>query len=157
MKPGDLGFPVFRWRGMTLGLLICFDWIFPEAARALAVQGMELLLHPSNLVLPYCQDAMRTRALENGIFAVTANRVGVEERDPAAPRLAFTGMSQVTGPRGEILCRAGREEELRVVEIDIELARAKQLTPRNHLLDDRRPDCYGALLSGDGRPPAGVR
>jgi 5-aminopentanamidase len=147
MRPGDLGFPVFRWRGVTLGMLICFDWLFPEATRCLALQGMDLLLHPSNLVLPYCQDAMRTRAIENSIFAVTANRVGSENRAGNENALTFTGISQVVGPKGEILCRAGRDEEMRVVDVDPALARARQITPHNDVLGDRRPECYGRLTA----------
>ena len=88
---------------------------------------------------------MRTRALENGIFAVTANRVGEESREDGR-RLTFTGTSQIVGPRGEVLARAGREEEeLRVAEIDPELARRKDLTERNHMFRDRRPDVYTIL------------
>lgn len=145
MRPGDLGFRVFEHHGVRMGMLVCFDWVFPEAARALALEGMDLLLHPANLVLPFCQDAMRTRALENGIFAITANRVGEEFREGAPRRLDFTGMSQVVGPRGEVVCRAGAGEELRVVEIEPLRARDKLLTPRNDLLGDRRPDCYRRL------------
>jgi len=145
MRPGDVGYPVFDFRGVRFGIIICFDWTFPEATRCLAVQGMDVLLHPSNLVLPYCQDAMRTRALENGIFAVTANRVGEESLEDGR-RLTFTGTSQIVGPRGEVLARAGHdEEELRVGEIEPELARRKELTERNHMFRDRRPETYEIL------------
>lgn len=145
MRPGNLGFPLFEHRGVRLGMLICFDWAFPEAARSLALQGMDILLHPANLVLPWCQDAMRTRALENGIFAVTANRVGEEYREGAGRPLSFTGASQVVGPRGEVICRAAASEELRVVEIEPLRAREKVLTPLTDLLGDRRPECYRRL------------
>lgn len=59
--PGDSGFKVFTWQGIKIGMLICFDWIFPEAARTLALQGAQIIAHPANLVLPYCQNAMVTR------------------------------------------------------------------------------------------------
>jgi predicted amidohydrolase len=81
---GDRGFPVFAAAGATVGLMICFDWIFPEAARSLALAGATLICHPSNLVLPHCPDAMITRCLENRVFAVTANRVGAENRPRAS-------------------------------------------------------------------------
>jgi len=78
--------------GTRLGVMICFDWIFPEVCRSLALAGARVILHPSNLVLPYCQAAMVTRAVENRVFTVTCNRVGTEER--AGVRLRFTGHAQ---------------------------------------------------------------
>lgn len=143
---GDLGFPVVEVEplGARLGMLICFDWVFPEAARALALAGADLILHPSNLVLPWCQRAMRTRSLENGVFSLTANRIGEEER-AGKKRLAFTGMSQVVSPRGEVLAELGAEEGVAVAEIDPAAARDKMMTERNHLLGDRRPELYRSL------------
>ncbi len=139
---GNLGLPVFEVAGTTVGLLVCFDWIFPEAARTLALKGAELICQPANLVLPYCQDAMVTRAIENRLFTITANRVGSEARG-GKPRLHFTGKSQVVTPRGErILAFSEKEEHLRVVEIDPTQARDKWVTPRNHLFEERRPDVY---------------
>src|SRR5919202_6692477 len=76
--PGDTGFPVWQAGGAKIGVMICFDWFYPEAARTLALKGAEVLCHPSNLVLPYCPDAMVTRCLENHLFSVTANRIGSE-------------------------------------------------------------------------------
>jgi predicted amidohydrolase len=123
------------------GIMICFDWRFPEAARSLALDGAEILLHPSNLVLDVCPEAMITRSLENGVFAVTANRVGADERGELAVR--FTGRSQITGPRGELLARAPRHgEEVRVEPLDLALARDKRINEHNDLLRDRRPDRY---------------
>jgi predicted amidohydrolase len=88
------GRTVFRHEGAAraLGVMICFDWYFPEAARSLALRGAQIILHPANLVLPFCQDAMITRCLENRVFAVTANSGGAEMRQgrpmpsPAAAR-----------------------------------------------------------------------
>jgi len=65
---------------MRVGMMVCFDWAFPEVARALALKGADLIGHPANLVLTYCQQAMVTRCIENLVFAVTANRYGTEER-----------------------------------------------------------------------------
>lgn len=144
--PGDTGFFVREVRGVRVGLMICFDWVFPESARCLALQGADVLLHCANLVLPWCQRSMPVRCLENGVFAATANRCGTEDRIPGRPGLTFTGGSQITGPRGEILAAAGPTGDgLTVVEIDPARARDKWLNPRNHLLGDRRPEYYGTL------------
>jgi predicted amidohydrolase len=137
-------FETFR-AGTRLGMMICFDWIFPEACRSLALGGARVVLHPSNLVLPYCQKAMTTRCIENRIFAITCNRVGTERR--AGTTLRFTGQSQVVDPRGRVLASANaRDEVLRLVSIDPEAAADKHLTPRNDLFEDRRPEGYGALV-----------
>jgi predicted amidohydrolase len=140
-RPGD-GPPVtVAVGGVRLGLMICFDWIFPEVARSLALQGADILCHPSNLVLPYCQDAMVTRCIENRVFAVTANRVGTEER--AGKSLTFTGLSEIVAPSGDVLVRAsGDREEVLVAEIEPSRAREKMVTPANDVLDDRRPELY---------------
>ncbi len=143
--PGDLPLEVIDVRGVRVGLMICFDWIFPEVTRILAVKGAQIVCHPSNLVLPYCPRAMITRCIENSIFAITVNRVGTEAR--AGIELRFIGLSQVVGPRGEILVRAGETEEvLRVIDIDPSLADNKMITERNHVLNDRRPEFYGDLV-----------
>lgn len=139
--PGNL--PIQNWKiGTTnIGIMICFDWIFPEAARTLALRGAEIICHPSNLVLPYCQNAMITRCLENRVFAVTANRIGAEQRGDK--KLVFTGASQITGTRGEVLFRARPDvEEIAVVEIDLRQAQDKSVTPNNHIFNDRHPEMY---------------
>ncbi len=128
-----------------LGILICFDWVFPEVSRALALEGAQILCHPSNLVLPYAQDAMKTRCIENRVFAITANRIGSESRGAAA--LTFTGGSQIVGPAGEVLASASdRSESLRVVEVDVGAANDKNFTPNNHLFKDRVPRLYAPLV-----------
>jgi len=129
---------------LRIGVMICFDWVFPESARCLAVDGAELIAHPSNLVLAHCQDAMKTRCLENGVFAVTANRIADDDRGDL--RLSFTGRSQIVDPRGTVLVRASDDrEEIEVEEIDLEFARDKKITGRNDLLRDRRPARYPNL------------
>jgi 5-aminopentanamidase len=138
--PGDLPFPVFPACGTVVGLMICFDWIFPEAARSLALAGARVLAHPCNLVLPWCQEAMVTRCLENGVYAVTANRVGREDR--AGAELVFSGGSQVTAPRGERLARLGPAGAGAAVARAETEAPGPQLTRRNDVLKDRRPDLY---------------
>jgi predicted amidohydrolase len=142
--PGTSSFPVCDLNGVKLGLMVCFDWIFPEVARLLALNGAQVICHPSNLVLPYCPRAMITRCIENSVFAITVNRIGTEAR--AGIELTFIGMSQVIGPRGEVLIRAdSKEENLRIIDINPSLADNKMVTQRNHLLDDRKPELYGDL------------
>ncbi len=140
--PGDSGFPVWEAGKAQIGIMICFDWIFPEAARTLALGGAELLCHPVNLILPYAQDAMVTRSIENRVFSVTANRTGSEKRGEKE-RFVFTGRSQAVDPFGKVLFRLGPEEETyREAEIDVFKARDKQITPRNHIFEDRRTEYY---------------
>ena len=134
--------PIFDIDGVKVGVMICFDWRFPETARSLALKGAEIIAHPSNLVLPHCPQAMITRCLENRVYAITADRVGDERRIPGEP-LHFIGQSQVVDPDGNILVRASEtEEEVRIVEIDLEKARDKYLNPKNEIFKDRRSDLY---------------
>lgn len=141
-SPGDKELEVFEVDGVKVGMMICFDWIFPEAARILALKGADIICHPSNLVLPHlCQKAMITRCVENGIFAITANRTGVEEKENV--RLSFTGASQVVDPKGRILTGADESSDgVWTVDIDPALARDKKVTPGNHLFEDRRTEFY---------------
>lgn len=144
-SPGEKGFAVHRLEGATIGMMVCFDWFFPEVMRILALEGAQIILHPSNLVMPYCQDAMRTRSIENKVFSVTANRIGTEKRGNVS--LTFTGKSQIVDPQGEILSSSGeRSESLKIVEVDVELARDKSINPNNDLFKDRRVALYKPLL-----------
>lgn len=140
--PGDTGFHIWNIGPATIGVMICFDWYYPESARTLALMGADIICHPSNLVLPNCPDSMPVRCLENRVFAVTCNRIGTESRGGKDP-LTYIGNSEVVSARGVILRRAPRDrEELAIVEIDPAEARNKQLTRYNDLLRDRRPDLY---------------
>jgi predicted amidohydrolase len=141
-SPGDTGFKVWDTKVGRIGIMICFDWFFPEAMRALALMGADIITHPSNLVLPYCPAAMPIRCLENRVFAVTANRVGEENRK-AGQSLRFIGQSQITSPEGKIVMRAPEyDEALLIAEINPEISRNKNLNPLNNIFDDRRPDMY---------------
>src|SRR5256885_5933500 len=143
-SPGDTGFPVFDIGPARVGLMVCFDWFYPESARTLALKGADIIAHPSNLVLPHCPDAMVTRCLENRVFAVTCNRIGSEER-AGKKRLTYIGNSEVVNPAGNILRRAaGNQVDLSVVEIDPFEAREKRITPFNDLLAARRPEHYSS-------------
>jgi predicted amidohydrolase len=85
---------------------------------------------------------MFARSVENGVFTITANRIGMEER--VGRRFVFTGNSQILSPKGEPLAQAGGETiEARVVEIEPEAALNKEMTAANHLFRDRRPIFYG--------------
>jgi predicted amidohydrolase len=141
-QPGDLPFTVFDVGFAKIGIMICFDWRFPETARTLALQGADIIAHPANLVLPHCPQAMITRCLENRVYAVTCDRVGTEQRIPGES-LKFIGQSQVVDPDGTVLVRASEDrEEAQVVEIDLDQARNKQINGRNDLFADRREDLY---------------
>lgn len=140
--PGDTGFMVCPAnKGIKVGLMVCFDWQFPESARTLALRGAQVICHPSNLVLPWCQQAMVTRSLENRVFSITSNRVGSEQN--GGDSISFTGMSQILGTKGEILARMNDSETgIRTCVIEPGLALDKKVTPRNDAFGDRRPDMY---------------
>ena len=128
-----------------IGIIICFDWIFPEAARILALKGADIICHPANLVLPYAQRAMLARSVENRVYTVTANRLGFEKR--GGDSFKFTGGSQVTSPSMEVLISGSTDrEEARVVEVDLSKARNKSITEKNDIFKDRRPEIYVKLL-----------
>jgi 5-aminopentanamidase len=143
-SPGDTGFTVWETPIGKIGIMVCFDWFFPESARTLALKGADIIAHPSNLVLPYCPDAMVTRCLENRIFAVTANRTGAEQREGKS-ELKFIGSSEIVSPKGDILCRASKEnEEFIQAEINVSAARDKDLNSFNNIFNDRREDLYNS-------------
>ena len=139
--PGNEKPKVYDIMGAKIGLMICFDWIYPEVARSLALQGAELIAHSTNLVMPYCQEAMVTRSIENRVFTAIANRIGWENRD--GEKLTFTGKSQITDYRGNRVAQLKMDEENTLIaDLDLPLAKDKNITPLNHLFDDRRPDLY---------------
>ncbi len=128
-----------------IGVIICFDWIFPEATRILALKGADIIAHSANLVLPYSQTAMLSRSIENKVFTITANRIGTEKN--GAVEIGFTGQSQITSPKMEVLQKAEKDtEEVKIVEIDVNEAKNKWLNTRNNLFKDRRIDFYKELI-----------
>ena len=149
--PGDSGFRVWtvtdrRGRSYRLGVMICFDWLFPESARALALAGADVIAHPSNLVLPHCPDSMPVRALENGVFTATANRVGQDSN--GRETLTFIGRSRICAPNAAVLAEAPRDAPGIVsAEIDPRSARDKALNPYNDKMESRRPAVYAASAS----------
>lgn len=147
--PGDAPPRLLETPAGRVGMMICFDWLFPETARLLAVQGAQIIAHPSNLVLNYCQQAMYCRSLENAVYILTANRTGTEER--AGRKLTFTGQSQLVSPAGETLIAAGPEEEtVLLTEIDPTKADDKFITPVNDRIAGRRPELYHDLVHPRG-------
>jgi len=139
--PGNLGFPVFDLPFGKVGMMICFDWFYPESARTLALKGAQLIVHPSNLVMPHCPEAMVTRCLENRVFAATANRIGTEDR--GGEKLTYIGTSEIVSPKGELLTRMSRTEPgISVVDIDLKEAENKRLNKYNDLFEGRRKSSY---------------
>ena len=139
--PGDLRFPTFSYQRVKIGMMICFDWIFPKSARTLALAGAQIIAHPANLVTPYCQAAMITRSIENRVFTITANRYGTESL--GLNHLTFTGCSQVTSPKGDLLAQVDSKlNGVVIVNIDPQGALDKQFSENNNLIYDRRPEYY---------------
>jgi predicted amidohydrolase len=143
-EPGDAGLPVFDIGPARVGMLVCFDWRFPEVWRILALQGADVICHPSNLVTAGAPRTVPVHALLNRTYVVMANRIGVEGD------LTFTGLSTIADPGGNVLVQASSsDEEIGLVDVAVELARDKRVTSRNDAFADRRPELYG-LLSATG-------
>lgn len=146
--PGDAPAPVIETPAGRIGVMICFDWFFPETARSLALRGAQIIVQPANLVLPWCQRAMFARSVENKVFTITANRIGVETQ--AGRELGFTGQSQILSPRGETLAAAPSDAEAIITAtFDPSEADDKTIAELNDLFANRRPDQYPGLAAED--------
>jgi len=156
--PGDLGFEPIRTSVGTLGVLVCWDQWYPEAARLMALAGAEMLIYPTAIgwdprdsfeeqqrQLDAWVTVQRGHAVANGIPVLSANRVGFEA-DPsgAGAGIQFWGSSFIAGPQGEFLARGGADEELLVVELD--RRRSEDVRRIWPFLRDRRIDAYGDLV-----------
>jgi predicted amidohydrolase len=109
--------------------------------------------HPSNLVLPHCPGAMPVRCLENRLYSVTANRIGVEHRKEGEP-LRFIGRSLISSPQGKVLVSAPEDREILLfADIDPAEARSKVLNAFNDLFRDRRPEKYSVLTEVEKPSP----
>ncbi len=149
--PGSQPPRVWKFPSAVIGVLVCFDWAFPEVSRILMLERCEILCLPSNLVLPYAQRVMVARSIENRIFTVLANRIGTEISAGRSP-ITFTGRSQITNPLGDILAQGSRVRSgLVIAEIQPQKAQDKFLTDQNHIIDDRRVELYQRLCNGDQR------
>ena len=149
--PGDRGVPVYDTAIGAVGVAICYDRHFPEAMRALALAGAEVVVVPQAGLVDEWPDGLfeaelRTAAFQNGYFAALCNRVGEEER------LAFAGESFVCDPAGEVIARAASlGEDLLLADLDldeVERSHAKRL-----FLPDRRPELYPGWLFGTSEEP----
>ena len=139
--PGKENFEVYDVSGVRVGMMICFDWFFPEVIRILSLKGAQVICHPANLVLPYCQKALLGAAVQNHVFIITANRVGVERG------MHFTGLSQIVDPNMRILTKSSRSKQnVRIVEIDPNVALNKRINEFNNVFEDRRVDLYKSIL-----------
>ncbi len=136
-EKGDTGLPIFDFKGYKIGMLICFDWMIPEIWRQMALNNVDLICHPSNLVLPYAQSVIPAYAIINHIYIATANRIGTERG------VTFSGQSIVANPFGIVIGQLSKtKEEVLIVDVNLELSRNKNITERNHLFDDRRLDVF---------------
>lgn len=136
-EKGDTRLPIFDFKGYKIGMLICFDWMIPEIWRNMALNNVDLICHPSNLVLPYAQSVIPAYAIINHIFIATANRIGTERG------VTFSGQSIVANPFGKIIGQLSKaKEEVLFCDIDLEISKNKNITERNHLFDDRRLDVF---------------
>lgn len=133
----------------SIGIEICYDLRFPEVTRAYALAGAEVIAHPTNWPLAARTNAefiTRSRALENRVFLLTSNRIGVERS------VEFCGWSQIVAPTGSRLREAdAKDEDLLIADIDPGDARVKDIIPspgeyEMHLFGHRRPELYGALV-----------
>jgi len=137
---GDTPFKIHDIVKAKVGMMICFDWFFPEVTRILALGGAHIICHPANLVLPYCQKSLLGAAVQNRVFIITANRTGIERE------VKFRGRSQILSPEMKILAKSGEKtEEVKVVQIDPTTAENKRITKYNDLREDRRVDLYRRL------------
>jgi N-carbamoylputrescine amidase len=161
-NPGDTGFKVWPTRHGCLGAAICWDQWFPEVARAMALQGAELLLYPTaigseprNPALnsrDHWQRAMQGHAAANMVPLVASNRIGTEQGESCA--ITFYGSSFVADETGAKVAEAGADERSVLTAIfDLDEIHARRAAWG--LFRDRRPDLYGPLLTLDGRTPPG--
>ena len=156
--PGDLGFVPIMTSVGKLGVMVCWDQWYPEAARLMALNGAEVLIYPTaigwessdreeekNRQLDAWRTVQRGHAIANGIPVLTVNRTG-SEPDPSGQTggIQFWGNSFAAGPQGELLCELSSHEET-ICVIDIDLSRSEQLRRSWPFLRDRRIDAFGGL------------
>jgi len=140
--PGEGAFTTVRLGAFTVGMLICYDAEFPEAVRALALNGADLVLVPTANMKPYdvvSHFTVPARSYENSLYLAYGNRCGQEGT------LDYTGLSCVGSPLGGNLALAGLGEELLFADLDLEAVQAARVN--NTYVKDRRPALYGALTA----------
>ncbi|TNE70680.1 carbon-nitrogen hydrolase [bacterium] len=148
--PGDIGFKIFETKFATIGVLICWDQWYPEAARLTAMHGAEILFYPTAIgTLEHeseqekvrfrdaWQTIQRSHSIANGCYVASVNRIGVENGTK------FWGHSFVSAPFGEVIAQAGDQEEILVAEVDIaKMDAQRRIWP---FFRDRRIDEFGDL------------
>ena len=155
--PGDLGFEPIQTSVGRLGVLVCWDQWYPEAARLMALRGAEVLIYPTAIGWESSDEkteqtrqsdawqlVQRGHAVANGLPVITVNRVGHEE-DPSGQTngIHFWGRSFVAGPQGELLLELGQSEEMTIVDVD--LVRSERVRRWWPFLRDRRIDAFEGL------------
>ncbi|MDE6325602.1 MAG: carbon-nitrogen hydrolase, partial [Duncaniella sp.] len=158
--PGDLGFEPIDTSVGRLGVLVCWDQWYPEAARLMAMRGADLLIYPTAIGWESSDTKeeqqrqreawvtiQRAHAVANGLPVVSVNRVG-HEPDPSGMTggIQFWGSSFVTGPQGEFIYRAPDNAEA-IAVVDVDMTRSEQVRRWWPFLRDRRIDAYGGLTS----------
>ena len=157
--PGDLGFTPIQTSVGRLGVLVCWDQWYPEAARLMALAGAELLLYPTAIGWTITEESgemqrqrdawitvQRGHAITNGLPLIACNRIGFEP-DPAGhlPGLLFWGSSFIAGPQGEILAQASTDQPEIIIQT-LDMRRSETVRRNWPFLRDRRIDAYGNLL-----------
>ena len=156
-NPGDTGFKVWNTRYAKIGVGVCWDQWYPEAARCMALMGAELLFYPTAIgsepqdgaidSKDHWQTCMLGHAAANLIPVVASNRIGVEEDEDSS--ITFYGSSFIAGPQGNKVTEAGRSEAtVLVAEFDLEQLEMQRL--EWGIFRDRRPDLYRIISSYDG-------
>ncbi len=157
-SPGDTGFKVWKTKFGTIGLGICWDQWFPEAARSMALLGADILLYPTAIgsepkmpdydSQPHWQRTMQGHSAANVIPICASNRIGTEEDQGV--KMTFYGSSFITGNTGEILEQCDREtEDIKIASFDFR--EIENMRAGWGLFRDRRPEAYGILESFDGK------
>ncbi|MDP6554026.1 MAG: carbon-nitrogen hydrolase family protein [Pirellulaceae bacterium] len=149
--PGDRPFAVHQMDDARIGMNICYDSAFPEAARCMALDGADLIALPTNFppgAECMAEHVVNTRAMENKVFYACVNRVGIERG------FAFIGHSKICDTSGRVLAAAPHTDEaILYADLDLEQARTKRIVrvPEKHIIDrfaDRRPEMYGRVAAG---------
>ncbi|XP_020106716.1 N-carbamoylputrescine amidase [Ananas comosus] len=164
-NPGDTGFKVFATKFAKIGVAICWDQWFPEAARSMVLQGAEVLLYPTAIgsepqdvtldSREHWKRVMQGHAGANLVPIVASNRIGTEtiKTEHGDSVIAFYGNSFIAGPAGEIVVLANdKDEDIVVAEFDLD--KIKYQRHSWGVFRDRRPDLYKVLLTSDGQKPS---
>lgn len=158
--PGDTGFKVWKTRYGNIGVGICWDQWFPEAARCMALMGADMLLYPTAIgsepilecdSMPHWRRAMQGHSASNLIPVIAANRIGTEEVIPSEDNqyqessLTFYGSSFITDATGEVMAEADRETEMIITSV-IDTEANREFRQSWGVFRDRRPELYGRIM-----------